>query len=388
MVCKNCHTTISDNSVYCHICGKRQVPQPHRRLHRGKAQGTITKLPGTRKNPYWARLPVDSSSGASSRKSLGCYPTYSDAAEALAKAMYVPDESGSVQSPITLKEIYDRFLESNYYAGLSKSAQGSHKTAWKHLTSISNIPVSSITKDSFQIPIDQMQKVGKKRETLAKVRNLCSLLCQEAMGMGLLTTNYGQLVQLPKNDTIGATPFSSTELKQIWAKADEGDTTAAAVLILNYTGMRPGELLSLEISTHIHSHGQQIYFKTGSKTDAGKNRIIPLPEVLSKHIDALIGNRSCGPLVAAAGGGFYRLDNWRPRCFNRLMEELNLLGHTPYSCRHTYADIQKRRKIDPEIMMEIMGHEDFATTVEHYHTTTEEDLDRIFSAVDGITRPK
>ena len=113
LVCKNCHTTISDNSVYCHICGKRQAPQPRRRLHRGKAQGTIIKLPGTRKNPYWARLPVDSSSGASSRKSLGCYPTYSDAAEALAKAMYVPDESGSVQSPITLKEIYDRFLESN-----------------------------------------------------------------------------------------------------------------------------------------------------------------------------------------------------------------------------------------------------------------------------------
>ena len=38
--------------------------------------------------------------------------------------------------------------------------------------------------------------------------------------------------------------------------------------------------------------------------------------------------------------------------------------------------------------MEIMGHEDFATTVEHYHTTTEEDLDRIFSAIDGISRPK
>ena len=74
--------------------------------------------------------------------------------------------------------------------------------------------------------------------------------------MGLLTTNYGQLVQLPKNDSIGAAPFSSAELKKIWAKADEGDTTAVAVLILNYTGMRPGELLSLEISTHIYTHGQ------------------------------------------------------------------------------------------------------------------------------------
>ena len=70
------------------------------------------------------------------------------------------------------------------------------------------------------------------------------------------------------------------------------------------------------------------------------------------------------------------------------MEELGFSQHTPYSCRHTYADIQKRRNIDPEIMMEIMGHEDFSTTVEFYHTTTYEDSDRIFSAVDGIRRPK
>ena len=70
------------------------------------------------------------------------------------------------------------------------------------------------------------------------------------------------------------------------------------------------------------------------------------------------------------------------------MEELSLVGYTPYSCRHTYADIQKRRNIDPEIMMVILGHEDYSTTVEFYHSTTDEDLDRIFSAVDGITRPK
>ena len=322
------------------------------------------------------------------RKSIGCFPTYNDAAEALAKAMYTEEASTTPNQTVTLQNLYDHFVESNYYATLSKSGQRAHRTAWTHLSSIAQIPVSNITKATFQHPIDALQKTGKKRETLAKVRNLCSLLCQEGMGMGLLVTNYGKLVQLPRNDSSGAVPFTSAELKKIWAKADNGDVTAAAVLILNYTGMRPGELLSLDISTHIHLHGQQRYFKTGSKTDAGKNRIIPLPEILSKYVDALIDGRSCGPVVAATGGGFYRLDNWRPRYFNKLMDELSLLGHTPYSCRHTYADLQKRRKIDPEIMMEIMGHEDFATTVEHYHTTTDEDLDRIFSAVDGISRPK
>lgn len=388
MQCRSCHTELTDNSIYCHICGRKQLSQPRRHLHRGKSQGTITKLPGKRKNAYWARLPVDCSTGAPERKSIGCFPTYKEAAEALAKAIYLHETEPQSADRTTLQMIYDRFIEGNYYSRLSKSAQGSHRTAWSHLSSIAQIPVCNITKETFQTPIDSLRKAGKKRETLAKVKNLSSLLCQEAMGMGLLVINYGQLVQLPKNDSQGSLPFTNANLKRIWAEVDKGNTIAMAVQLLNYTGMRPGEMLSLQIETHLLQHDDKWYIKTGSKTDAGRNRIIPLPDILISCIESLIANRSTGPLICAPEGGFYRLDNWRPRCFNKLMEQLHLTGHTPYSCRHTYADLQKRRKVDPEIMMEIMGHEDYATTVEHYHTTTDEDLDRIFQAVEGITRPK
>lgn len=388
MICKSCGTPLSEDSVFCHLCGKKQLSQHKRHFHRCKSQGTITKLSGRRKNLYWARLPVDYSTGYPTRKSLGCFPSYNEAAEALAKAMYTQNEIPDLRQTFTLQDIYDRFIDSNYYLSLSKSGQGAHRTAWKHLSRISQVPICNVTKATFQRPIDDLYRMGKKRETLAKVRNLSSLLCQEAMGMGLLVTNYGQLVQLPKNDSSGAVPFSSVELKLIWSEADKKNNTAAAVLILNYTGMRPSELLNLEISKNLFIYGDRRYFKTGSKTEAGKNRIIPIPDILNNSLDSLIDNRTSGPLVTAPGGGFFRLDNWRPRCFNVLMKELSLSGRTPYSCRHTYADIQKRRNIDPEIMMEIMGHEDFSTTVEFYHTTTDEDLDRIFSAVDGIIRPK
>lgn len=70
------------------------------------------------------------------------------------------------------------------------------------------------------------------------------------------------------------------------------------------------------------------------------------------------------------------------------MADLKLTDYVPYSCRHTYADIQKRRNIAPEIMMEIMGHADYSTTVERYQTTTAEDVVRICSAVEGLERPK
>lgn len=385
MQCKNCQTQLPDNAKYCYLCGKKQLSESKRHHHRRpQSQGTITKLSGKRHNPYWVRLPADYSSGVPTRKSLGCFPTYAAAAEALSKAIYLPAKS---ETDVTLQDLYERFITSYYYDALSKSAQGSHRTAWKHLSGRASVCVSEINKDTFQTPINQMHKNGLKRESLSKARNLCSLLCKEAMGMGLLTVNYGQLVQLPKQDSIPVKPFSTKDIKKLWDAFDSGNKAVEAVLIMIYTGMRPSELLGVAIETHLHIDREYWYIKTGSKTKAGKNRIIPIPYVLRPVIECACSGRFRGPLIMAEHGGFYRLDNWRPRNFNPLMEALGLEGYVPYSCRHTYADLQKRRAIIPEILASIMGHEDYSTTVEHYFSTTDDDICRLCEAADGLGRP-
>lgn len=388
MECKHCHKDIPNDAKYCHLCGKLQTMQPKRhRRHRPQSQGSIVKLSGgNRANPYWVRLPADYSSGVPVRESLGCYPTYAAAAEALTKAMYTPEQNEHKQKTVTLQDIYDRFVSSHYYESLSKSAQGSHRTAWRYINRCATIPVSEINKDTFQRSIDEMRKDGLKRETMAKARNLASLLCKEAMGLGLMTVNFGQLVQLPKSDTEPAKPFSSEQIQRIWDASDAGNKDAKTVLVLIYTGMRPGELLSTDIGEHLHIDGQYWFVRHGSKSSAGRNRLIPIPLVLHDVILELVDGRISGPLIAAEQGGFWRLDNWRPRRFKPLMEQLGLHNYTVYSCRHTYADLQKRRQVAPEIMMEIMGHRDYATTVEKYQTTTDEDIARICAAADGFER--
>ncbi len=388
MDCRYCHNSIPDGAKFCHLCGKSQTTQSKRhRRHRPQSQGTITKLSGRRANPYWARLPADYSSGLPTRKSLGCFPTYAAASEALSKNMYTPDQGSPKEKTITLQNIYERFISSHYYDALSQSAQGSHRTAWKHLQRCATVPVSDINKDTFQTPINAMSDENLKRETMAKARNLASLLCREAMGMGLMSVNYGQLVQLPKADTEPAKPFSTEQLSHIWAAADGGDRDAMAVLMLIYTGMRPGELLSTDITQHLHIDGSYWYIQHGSKTEAGRNRIIPLPKILHDVIRKLVRGRSEGPLIAAEKGGFWRPDNWRPRRFNPLMERLSLVGFVPYSCRHTYADLQKRKGVSPEVMKTVMGHAKYDTCVERYQTTTEEDIVRICAEADGFERP-
>ena len=387
MDCKFCKVHLLDEAIFCHMCGKRQQIQSKRRRHRAQSQGTITKLSGKRENPYWARLPANYSSGNVIRKSVGCFPTYNAAAEALSKAMYLIDTEIDKQDVITLENIYDRFITSHYYIALSKSAQSSHRTAWQHLKEVADTPVDEINKETFQIPIDNLYEEGIKRESLAKVRNLSSLLCKEAMGLNLININFGQLVQLPKADSTPAKPFSSVDLQLLWEAVDSGNKDAMTLQVLNYTGMRPGELFSVDIAEHLHIDGTYWYIKNGSKTTAGRNRIIPIPQILHESILVLIDGRVSDPLIATENGSFWRLDNWRPRRFNPLMDALGLSGYTPYSCRHTYADLQKRRNANPEIVMRIMGHADYATTVEHYHTTTDEDIARICNSVDNITRP-
>lgn len=387
MTCSYCRIALPTEAVYCHACGRKQtsVPAGHRRHRRPQHQGTITKLSG-RKKPYWARMPADYSGGSVSRKSLGCFATKAEAVEALGRAMYAADQQNHVST--TLQAIYERFEAGHYFQQLSKSAQGSHRSAWKSLASCANIPISAVNKETFQQPINALHTQGLKRETLAKIRNLASLLCKEAMGLGLITVNYGQLVQLPKNDTLPPVPFTSSELKVLWAAADSGDKDAMVVQILNYTGMRPSELLSVDIAQHLHTEGAYWYFRTGSKTSAGENRIIPIPQLIHPLACALVAGRTSGPLVTTPTGKMWRLDNWRPRCFYPLMERLQLENHVPYSCRHTYADLQKRRNVSPEIMMTIMGHSDYGTTVERYQSTTSEDIARICAAANDLSRPE
>ena len=145
MECKYCHKEIIQSEAkYCPLCGKELNAKPKRhRRHRPQSQGSIVKLSGGhRENPYWARLPADYSSGVPVRESLGCFPTYAAAAEALSKALYVPEREAPKEKTVTLQDMYDRFESSHYFDGLSRSAQGSHRSAWKHLSACANIPVS------------------------------------------------------------------------------------------------------------------------------------------------------------------------------------------------------------------------------------------------------
>ena len=385
MLCKKCGKSIPDDALYCPYCGKKQAaaPQP-RHAKRVNGAGSITKLKGNRARPYLARLPATLQSGTRAQRTLGMFATYQEADAALRA---VANSSGSAAA-YTLRQIYEIFTSGNYFSRLSKDGRKSHVGAWKYLEPYASKRMYRITKLEFQSAVDAMAQRGLKRETMAKVRNLSSLLCKEAMGLGIITVNYGALVQLPRQDSKKQTPFSNAEVKLLWDAAMAGDATAMHVILDCYTGMRPGEMFGVEIDKHLFRTAAGWYFITGSKTAAGRNRISPIPHAIHWIIDALADGRKEGLLIRSPEGRRVDLANWRRRQFGPLMRSLGIEGKTPYSCRHTFSNLQKRRGVEPEIMMEVMGHEDYSTTVEKYQTTTKDDIERILSKIVDTKPPE
>ena len=358
MICAKCGKTIQDDSIFCNYCGKKQVSQKKKTAKRASGSGAIRKLSGKRAKPYQARMPV-------TLESIGCYRTIAEAEAALAAAIHR-------QSPdvftLTLSDLWEDFQASPYYEGLSASAQGKHKTNWKRLEPLASTKAAQLNTAQFQRIVNQMRAEGLKRASLEKFRNLCSLLCKEGMRHGVISTNFGALVQLPESDAEERKPFTDKQIKAIWKVWEEEKLPAAGtVILLCYTGMRPSEL------THMERHDG--YLVTGSKTEKGMDRVIPYPTFVEDILNTLSFEK-------------LNINNWRNRQFNPLMERLGIEGCVPYSCRHTYSNMQKRRNIDPEIMMDIMGHEDYATAVENYHHITEDDIDRLKAAVVGLEIPK
>ncbi len=76
MKCMKCGATIPENSVYCNICGKKQIREKQKRAKRPNGAGTAYKVSGTRRKP-WAAVRY--------KKLVGYFETKEKALEALEK---------------------------------------------------------------------------------------------------------------------------------------------------------------------------------------------------------------------------------------------------------------------------------------------------------------
>ena len=373
MKCIKCNKSIPDGSLFCNFCGKKQVTQKKKKSRSRAGQGSVTFHKGNQK--YYARITVNKKKVA-----LGYFKTEVEAWAAIDKAL--KEDVGSNYN-WTVSDCYDKWSEL-HYQNLTKSGEQGYKNAWRYFDKIKQMKMRDVKTSHLQCCINKAAS-EYSRSVCEKVKSLASQLCKFAMKEDLINKNYADFLELPPQEESETTPFTDEEVKVLLK--NDSDDTVKIILILIYTGWRPSELLNLEIKNIDMENG---FIRGGSKTEAGKNRIVPISSKIENYVKyfydkALINNQKY--LLVNSVGGKINLSNFRKRQFYKTLLKIGILENeddhhvTPYSTRHTFATMCDRAGIDDNLLIKMIGHTSKKTTNKFYIHKTEKDMKNAIEAI-------
>ena len=353
--CKKCSAPLPPGALFCPLCGKKQASEPRKRRKRANGTGCISKLPGKRSKPWMARK---------NDICIGTYSTYAEAQKALER---LTDEPVTDKFNMTLRQIYDAWLP-EHERDISSSQRACYAAAFKNCPELHSLQFRSLRKSDFQAVIIRLEEEGKSKSTCEKTLQLFGQLAKWAKDEGIVQTNHAENVTIVAKQKSTKQPFTQEQINAIQAS---NLPAAKIALILIATGCRPNELFSATLGNCAEN-----YFVGGSKTDAGRNRVIAVsPMGLSAYQSLLeAAKASGGSLLIDGYTGNRTSTNFAKRDFKALMEEIGAPDMTPYHCRHTFITNAVRSGVRPELLERMVGHASIATTDKHYTHLGKDDI--------------
>ena len=376
------------------------MPRKSRFRRRPNNTGTVVKLSGKRRNPYCARVMSDERDIITGKKKQICVGTFATREEALnALSIYslkrsnaitneearnlAPDLFDKIQEKTqkrvpTFKDIY-HILDEEEFSKLSKSARKGYKAWIKHFKSIYDRPINNITLADLQFVFDND---GSKNGTQVHMKVLCSKIFEYAVIHQFISRDDDYTSYIKVADFKQSTkhyPFTVDEIKKLKAS---NTSEAHLILIYIYTGLRVGELLyinrdNIHINEPCNDDGVDrviSYIVTGSKTAAGKNRIVPIHNDIKQFvIDELI-EKEKRLIDVSYEWGFNK--NIMPMINNMLNT-----NHTMHDTRVTFASLCQLYKVDVYARKKILGHKLKDITFDIY---TKASKNRLWTEVNKI----
>lgn len=362
--------------------------------------GTVVKLSGTRRKPYCARIMSDERdilTGNKKQISIGTFATREEALNALSiyslkKSNTITNEEARNLAPDlfdkiqektqkkipTFKEIYE-ILDAEEFSKLSNSARKGYKAWIKHFETIYDRPINNITLADLQFVFDND---GSKNGTQAHMKVLCCKIFEYAVIHQHISRDDDYTSYIKIADYKQSTKHFAFDIDEI-KKLQSADTPEAHLLLIYiYTGLRVGELLhinrdNIHIDEKCDDDGTErliSYIVTGSKTAAGKNRIVPIHNDIKQFvIDELI-KKEKRLIDVSYEWGFNK--NIMPMINNMLNT-----NHTMHDTRVTFASLCQLYKVDVYARKKILGHKLKDITFDIY---TKASKNRLWTEVNKI----
>ncbi len=385
--CPECAHDVSDKAVACPNCGyPMNMPSTTKpRIRNGRptkmpnAYGSITKMSGKRRKPYRVRVTdrwvIDDKTGRSKqlRPTLGYFETREEAMIALATYNENPYDINT--DNITFSEVYEKWSDGYFRTLSNPSSARTIKAAYSYCNGLYNMRMQDIRVSHLEGTIINAQ-VGDS--TKARIKSLFNMLYRYAVANDIVEKDYAAVMfangnPIKRNRTRDVIPFTQEEIQMLWNNLEQ-IPFVDMILIEIYSGWRPQELAILK------TYDVDITSETmrgGLKTDAGKNRIVPIHPLIKPLIEkrmseaATLQSEYLFNDANGQQGTYMTYDKYRSR-FDKVMKRLNLKHH-PHETRHTFITKAKACGVDEYILKLIVGHAiDDITEKVYTHRTIEQ----------------
>lgn len=320
-------------------------------MRRANKTGSIVKLSGKRRKPYTVRVTDGyTDEGKQIKRYIGYFETKREASACLEAYLIKPTKDRHM----TLKEAWEGWSES--FTG-SPNTVASYKASFNKMRKLWDLNLDDLD-------LNMMQKVAdtepKTHATVQGIKKTFSALLEYGFAHDACPASRKALLQylvVPKSETVQkARRFTDDEIQL----AIDSECILAVVLL--FTGLRRGELLSLE-EQDIDLENQVIHVRK-SKTQAGI-RDVPIPNRLVPWVKKW---KEIGLGIS------------RRVMESRFWAPYPIHDHRRHDCRHTYISILTEQGIDERLIKALVGHTGGVTTDVYTHFTDDVKLEAVNDA--------
>ncbi len=258
------------------------------------------------------------------------------------------------KSERTVEEIYEELFEFKFVPHApvkrSKSRRNGMNAAFELLSDIHGRTLDELSVGELQSIVNKIagtesdagdQKSGMSRSTVRNVVTLIKDLYKYAIPRELCVKQSGFYVVMPHTrEPVHHDAFTDEELNILWD--NKKDPVVRMILVMCYSGFRISAYAREDFTVNL----EEGYFRGGVKTDAGKERVVPIHSLIRPFFDGedalkLLGGKSTSQ---------FRRD------MKQKLKELGLRILTPHSCRHTFNRLLEKAGVGETDRKRLMGH--------------------------------
>lgn len=327
-----------------------------------------------RRKPYVAKKYI-----CGKQKPVGYFESYEAALAYL--VAYNKDPSLFNASEITFAEVF-RLWSAEHYPKIAKSTRANYNAAYRHCRAVHAAKFAKLRLHDLQTIINVMGTAGIGYASQKKCRQLMHNLYTYAIKYEIIpaTADASRYVDIDKKVIkYPKKPFNTRQLNRVKKLAESDEPLscwAQTVVMMIYGGPRTSEFLSvLKADVKLK---QRYYIIRDSKTEAGRNRAVPISKKVLPYFAEWMGKPG-KTLITVDDGDALSYHRFRTR-FDNVMDATRC-DHTPHECRHTCATMLDNAGANETALKRILGHASAGITKSVY---THKNLHELKKAIDMI----